>query len=212
MFSGGIFVIIAGILRCALIIADPVNGAAQAGSWAVRETFVAAVIGNIPMIYPLFARTVAKVQSSVLSSALGGSSNKHSMGGSHNMAGGDSMKPSKPARRKMNLMSIGLTTLGGGDSAERIVDNVPPVTRGQGSPTLNGISVTKEFVTSTTGTQRSASLDTRDRGGTDGRNTDDLEYGPSDTRRMSFPTAFDGRPGYTVKCETAGATVRSPPR
>lgn len=32
------------------------NGAEQAGSWACRETFVAVVIGNVPMIYPLFRR------------------------------------------------------------------------------------------------------------------------------------------------------------
>ena len=32
------------------------DGAEQAGSWACRETFVAVVIGNAPMIYPLFRR------------------------------------------------------------------------------------------------------------------------------------------------------------
>lgn len=32
------------------------NGAQQAGSWACRETFVAVIIGNAPMIYPLFRR------------------------------------------------------------------------------------------------------------------------------------------------------------
>lgn len=36
----------AGILRCVLILRDPVGGAQQAGSWAVRETFVATIIGN----------------------------------------------------------------------------------------------------------------------------------------------------------------------
>lgn len=32
---------------------DPVNGAQLAGSWAVRETFVAVVTTNLPMIFPL---------------------------------------------------------------------------------------------------------------------------------------------------------------
>lgn len=63
IFGGGIFVMMAGILRCVLIIRDPVNGAQAAGSWACRETFVAVVIGNIPMIYPLTRRGVQKVQS-----------------------------------------------------------------------------------------------------------------------------------------------------
>jgi hypothetical protein len=56
MFGGGVFIMAAGILRCILILRDPVGGAQQAGSWAVRETFVAVIIGNIPMIYPLFRR------------------------------------------------------------------------------------------------------------------------------------------------------------
>ncbi|KAB8210705.1 hypothetical protein BDV34DRAFT_220379 [Aspergillus parasiticus] len=91
LFSGGIFVMAAGILRCVLIVtvrlpsptlsltprpqippklpntSSPpntltmnkkagANGAQQAGSWACRETFVAVIIGNAPMIYPLCRR------------------------------------------------------------------------------------------------------------------------------------------------------------
>ncbi|KAJ5203636.1 uncharacterized protein N7498_004515 [Penicillium cinerascens] len=56
LFSGGLFVMMAGILRCVLILTAGANGAEQAGSWACRETFVAVVIGNVPMIYPLFRR------------------------------------------------------------------------------------------------------------------------------------------------------------
>ncbi|OSS46302.1 hypothetical protein B5807_08638 [Epicoccum nigrum] len=63
IFGGGVFVMMAGILRCALIIKDPINGAQAAGSWAVRETFVAVVIGNVPMIYSLTRRGVEKVYS-----------------------------------------------------------------------------------------------------------------------------------------------------
>ena len=35
---------------------DPVNGAQKAGSWAVRETFVAVVTSNLPILSPLIAR------------------------------------------------------------------------------------------------------------------------------------------------------------
>ncbi|KAH6637523.1 hypothetical protein C7974DRAFT_142926 [Boeremia exigua] len=63
VFGGGVFVMMAGILRCALIIRDPINGAQAAGSWACRETFVAVVIGNVPMIYPLTRRGVEKIHS-----------------------------------------------------------------------------------------------------------------------------------------------------
>lgn len=37
---------------------DPVHGAQMAGSWAVRETFVAVVTSNIPMIFPLISHWV----------------------------------------------------------------------------------------------------------------------------------------------------------
>ncbi|EAW08923.1 uncharacterized protein ACLA_098650 [Aspergillus clavatus NRRL 1] len=60
LFSGGIFVMAAGILRCVLIVTAGPNGAQQAGSWACRETFVAVVIGNAPMIYPLFRRAARR--------------------------------------------------------------------------------------------------------------------------------------------------------
>lgn len=53
LFSGAIFVMMAGILRCALILTAGANGAQQAGSWAVRETFVAVVVSNLPIIYSL---------------------------------------------------------------------------------------------------------------------------------------------------------------
>ncbi|KAE8355734.1 hypothetical protein BDV28DRAFT_145919 [Aspergillus coremiiformis] len=56
LFSGGIFVMASGILRCVLIVTAGANGASQAGSWACRETFVAVIIGNAPMIYPLGRR------------------------------------------------------------------------------------------------------------------------------------------------------------
>ncbi|GAB1319305.1 Rhodopsin domain-containing protein [Madurella fahalii] len=56
LFSGGAFVTVAGVLRCVLIITDPINGAEKAGSWAVRETFVAVVTSNLPMISPLITR------------------------------------------------------------------------------------------------------------------------------------------------------------
>ncbi|KAJ6095219.1 hypothetical protein N7486_005965 [Penicillium sp. IBT 16267x] len=70
LFSGGLFVMMCGILRCVLILTAGANGAEQAGSWACRETFVAVVIGNAPMIYPL-ARRVARRAGLYLTSRTG---------------------------------------------------------------------------------------------------------------------------------------------
>ncbi|GAB7324987.1 hypothetical protein MBLNU13_g08792t1 [Cladosporium sp. NU13] len=54
LFGGGVLVIACATLRCVLIITDPINGAQLAGSWAVRETFIAVVTTNLPMVYPVF--------------------------------------------------------------------------------------------------------------------------------------------------------------
>ena len=53
LFSGALFVMMAGILRCVLILTAGAKSAEQAGSWAVRETFVAVVVSNMPIIYSL---------------------------------------------------------------------------------------------------------------------------------------------------------------
>ncbi|KIW39362.1 uncharacterized protein PV06_09139 [Exophiala oligosperma] len=68
IFSGAVFVMAAGILRAALIIADPIGGAQAAGSWAVRETFVAVVVCNLPLVYQGGRRlTKAATQSGLFS-------------------------------------------------------------------------------------------------------------------------------------------------
>lgn len=53
LFSGGILIVIFATLRCVLIVTDTVNGAQLAGSWAVRETFVAIVTTNLPLVFTL---------------------------------------------------------------------------------------------------------------------------------------------------------------
>ncbi|KAK6207742.1 hypothetical protein QIS74_12823 [Colletotrichum tabaci] len=77
LFSGGIFVTMAGILRCVLIISNPVTGAQQAGSWAVRETFVAIVTTNIPMIFPLVRRWLTPIFGSITTTLSRGTNNRY---------------------------------------------------------------------------------------------------------------------------------------
>ncbi|OMP86612.1 hypothetical protein BK809_0003783 [Diplodia seriata] len=87
LFSAGVFVMVAGAIRCALIldVSDPAKGASRAGIWAVRESFVAVVIGNLPLIYPaLLHRGVRRFASGCGGSGgggLGGSGSRHEMVG-----------------------------------------------------------------------------------------------------------------------------------
>lgn len=56
---------------------NPVTGAQQAGSWAVRETFVAIVTTNIPMIFPLLRRWLTPIFGSISSTLSRGTNNKY---------------------------------------------------------------------------------------------------------------------------------------
>jgi hypothetical protein len=51
LFSGGVFVMMAGILRTYFILTGGREGGKEAAYWGTREAFVAFVIGNAPMIY-----------------------------------------------------------------------------------------------------------------------------------------------------------------
>ncbi|KAM4060959.1 hypothetical protein HRG_012924 [Hirsutella rhossiliensis] len=65
LFSGGLFVVVCATLRCILIVTDATNGAQLAGSWAVRETFLAVVTTNLPMIFPLLKTWFSSVLGSL---------------------------------------------------------------------------------------------------------------------------------------------------
>ncbi|KAI1817239.1 hypothetical protein GGS20DRAFT_582747 [Poronia punctata] len=68
LFSGGVFIIVCALIRAVLIITDPIGGAQTAGSWAVRETFVAVLTTNLPMIFPLLSSLIKPVFSSIVKS------------------------------------------------------------------------------------------------------------------------------------------------
>ncbi|KAF4458170.1 hypothetical protein F53441_21 [Fusarium austroafricanum] len=56
LFSCGLFVTMAAILRVVLLVSDPINGPQLTASWAIRETFVAIMTTNILMLFPTFKR------------------------------------------------------------------------------------------------------------------------------------------------------------
>ncbi|CEI63268.1 hypothetical protein FVEN_g194 [Fusarium venenatum] len=68
LFSGAIFVMVAGILRCVLILQNAVTGPQQAASWAVRESFVAVVTSNLPSTWVWMRQKLRPIFGSLLSS------------------------------------------------------------------------------------------------------------------------------------------------
>ncbi len=51
LFSGGVFVMMAGILRAYFILIGGREGGTEAAYWGTREAATAFIIGNLPMIY-----------------------------------------------------------------------------------------------------------------------------------------------------------------
>jgi len=69
MFSGGVVVTTVAFLCCFFIITAGIEGAARAGQWSIRESFLAILITNIPLIFPFVARFYNRVSSTLSSSS-----------------------------------------------------------------------------------------------------------------------------------------------
>ncbi|KAI1398260.1 hypothetical protein F4819DRAFT_489745 [Hypoxylon fuscum] len=80
IFSGGLFIIVCALIRAIFIVTNPVNGAQQAGSWAVRETFVAVITTNMPIVFPFIRSQVTPIFDSLVQSVRG-STDKKSVNG-----------------------------------------------------------------------------------------------------------------------------------
>ncbi|KAH8665495.1 hypothetical protein BGZ61DRAFT_538462 [Ilyonectria robusta] len=68
LFSGGIFVMVAGLLRCVLILKNPKTGPQEGASWAVRESFVAVATSSLPMTWGWMRQKLRPFFGSLLSS------------------------------------------------------------------------------------------------------------------------------------------------
>ncbi|KAK4234864.1 hypothetical protein C8A03DRAFT_18304 [Achaetomium macrosporum] len=114
LFSGGVFVTVLTYV----VSQDPINGAQQAGSWAVRETFVAVITSNLPMITPLIAHWARPIVGALQSLT---SSNKLSKLSGSSRSGnkrGAFVLEDKNPRRGMGPRSVNpipVTTINGSD-------------------------------------------------------------------------------------------------
>ncbi|KAL0941655.1 uncharacterized protein CTRU02_204418 [Colletotrichum truncatum] len=69
VLGAGIFVLVCATLKSIFVLVDPVNGAQLAGTWGTRETFVAVVTTNLPMIFPLIRTWLKPMWPSILRSS-----------------------------------------------------------------------------------------------------------------------------------------------
>ncbi|RYO91997.1 hypothetical protein DL764_008200 [Monosporascus ibericus] len=102
-------------------VVDPVNGAQLAGSYAVRETFVAVITTNLPMVFPLLKTWLSPVLGSLIMS-LRSTERLDDKTPDNLRTFGAGSNPSWRRRRPQSPHHI--TTLTLGESEERMVENV----------------------------------------------------------------------------------------
>ncbi|QGA20810.1 hypothetical protein EYB26_008518 [Talaromyces marneffei] len=117
LFSGGIFIIAASIIRAAMVLSSGPDGAVQGSKWACRETFVSIAIANLPIIFPLIRTCANKIGLSALFSPSGRPSNSHPL--SSKRASGREL-PSRSTKRHHPLSIPGSTEW---DTEENILVN-----------------------------------------------------------------------------------------
>ncbi|KAF4980331.1 hypothetical protein FZEAL_3648 [Fusarium zealandicum] len=66
LFSGALFIMMAGTIRAVTILTSGAEGAVSGSAWACRETFVAIIVTNLPIIQPLLRKGANMIGLSVL--------------------------------------------------------------------------------------------------------------------------------------------------
>ncbi|RAQ58108.1 hypothetical protein COH20_007687 [Aspergillus flavus] len=68
VLSAGVFVLVCATLKSVFVLVDPLHGAELSGAWGTRETFVAVITTNLPMIFHLFKSWLGHVYGSAFNS------------------------------------------------------------------------------------------------------------------------------------------------
>ncbi|RTE81283.1 hypothetical protein BHE90_004241 [Fusarium euwallaceae] len=135
ILGAGIFVLVCAIMKSVFVLVDPVHGAQLAGAWGTRETFVAVITTNLPLLFPLFRIWLTPFFGSVLRSSqktYSAPSGFRTIGGGG--GGGRSRSQSRRGPPTANPISANLSF---NDSEERIVKGEAHTLREFPSPDSN---------------------------------------------------------------------------
>ncbi|KAF5855508.1 hypothetical protein ETB97_009085 [Aspergillus alliaceus] len=141
LFSGAAFVMMAAIIRAVTIMTSGPEGAVSGSKWACRETFVAIVVANLPIIQPLIRRGAQKVGLSALFSSSGGPSS-YSRQRTQSFPLQSRIQPSKRSRHPLSIPNN--TTAWGSD--EQILVQGSDYSKSSKGDKANDITVTQEMI------------------------------------------------------------------
>ncbi|KAF3039645.1 hypothetical protein E8E11_000093, partial [Didymella keratinophila] len=118
VLSAGLLIIICATLKSIYVIVDPVNGGALAAEWGTRETFIAVVTTNLPMIFPLFKVWLQPFLPSTLRSSSNNKAYKTPGSGFVTIGGGGASSHANKTPRSRTRISANMTF--DNESEERI--------------------------------------------------------------------------------------------
>ncbi|KAK8876747.1 integral membrane protein PTH11 [Apiospora arundinis] len=124
LFGLGAFTMVAAVLR---IVSIFVLKQESAGAlWSIREDFIAVVVTQAPMVYPLFGRRFWTSAYGTGSASKGESYYKHKSGPgeSHELRSGG-QQHSRKAKDPYSLTQLGITQVGGSESQEEMIAEPP---------------------------------------------------------------------------------------
>ncbi|KGO77306.1 hypothetical protein PITC_092660 [Penicillium italicum] len=120
VLSSGVFILVCATIKSVFLLVDPEDGAQLANEWGTRETFVAVVTTNLPMVFHLFRIWLNKVFGSQFQSSQ--KTHKSPSAGFRSIGGGGdyaSRKGHGPA--STDHMTIGMSFT---ESEERMMEDV----------------------------------------------------------------------------------------
>ncbi|KAH8883761.1 hypothetical protein GQ53DRAFT_882264 [Thozetella sp. PMI_491] len=142
LFSGAVFVVMAGTIRAVVILTAGSDGAISGSQWACRETFVSIVITNLPIIQPLIRAVADKVGLSALISKSSRQASSHPLGSKDR--GTQAFELSK---KDVDSKVLSKSQSSAWDSDEHILRQDTPKDTKQPSPTSNTKIIVRQDIT-----------------------------------------------------------------
>ncbi|OGM47934.1 hypothetical protein ABOM_002713 [Aspergillus bombycis] len=119
ILSAGVFVLVCATLKSVFVLIDPLHGAELSGAWGTRETFVAVMTTNLPMIFHLFKSWLGRVYGSAFNST---PTHKYPSGFQSIGGGGGDSRSRNRRKPSSGYPTTGTLTLT--ESEERMVGDV----------------------------------------------------------------------------------------
>ncbi|KAJ5834591.1 hypothetical protein N7447_000617 [Penicillium robsamsonii] len=120
VLSAGVFILVCATIKSVFLLVEPENGAKLADEWGTRETFVAVVTTNLPMIFHLFRIWLSQILGSQFQ--LSQKTHKSPSNGFRSIGGGGDY-PSRKSRGDASTdpMTLGMSFT---ESEERMMEDV----------------------------------------------------------------------------------------